>query len=753
MNRNQRKRALEEQYRQKQQLETYMANKKRAKQPDTLDRIQQGAGNIYNVAKKLNNARGYGNNISNFGNRLSSLGTNMQNSNNGVLSGLGSKANNLGGRISSFGNTLSSMNGGSQAGAGANTLGNTMSNAGSLASNAGTATQTGAQAAQGASQGAQAASSAASSAGSAASSAGKAVPVAGAALGGLSALNNFRKGDNVNGAMDATAAAASFIPVYGWAVAGAIKVAQMLRNAMNKKKAEEKQKTVQATQRAIQQTEKEDQEKTQEALSNIAEIGQNGGQPETIMQAPQPQNVQTQNQQNQPSYEMLPDNTQQQQQEQQAPQDNMAMQPNNNQVNVPQDNTQNTAEAIMNDYLAKKNEENNSNNFDMSSIFNLLPPAIKGTLTDKVNQTISDKTGLDYKPIDFSGNNNSGTVTGGAAPVTTQQPIQGNVVQNQAQSNAPQVTQQQTQDPNATQQQPAFGERVYNTSNPNSRAAQILEQFKQGYKDNTENTLGNTYFAPGQQKTFANRLGEALGTGQRIASHPLTQAAIATGLDYYNGNNIGNALLTGINYGQQKAASDRYEQEVNGGNRRSMFGGYTPQDVAVKRAKDKMIQDQANWQANYDQKEAENQRNYDFKVAQQKAMEDYRKQQLETRKAYQNAMLALRKQDIENRKKGVGGYGRSGSYDPTLDPNFYDDYDQFEQFDNLEEGTDAYNQEVDDMLQQMYGGKTPGSAWGYYSAQERANAKNEVDKIINQQKRQFMKKYHINPMKSKGSKK
>lgn len=579
MNRNQRKRVLEEQYRQKKQLETYMDNKKRANQPDTLDRIQQGAGNIYNIARTLNNARGYGNNISNFGNRLSSLGTNMQNSNNGVLSGLGSKANNLGGRISSFGNTLSSMNGDSQAGAGANTLGSTMSNAGSMASNTGTAMQTGTNAVQGASQGAQAASTA-SSAGSAASAAGKAVPVAGAALGGLSALNNFRKGDNVNGAMDATAAAASFIPVYGWAVAGAIKVAQMLRNAMNKKKEEEKQKTLRASQQAIQQNEKESEAQTQEALNNIAEIGQNGGQPEQIMQAPQPQNIQTQNQQNQPSYEMLPDNTQQQQQ--QAPQDNMAMQPNNNQVNVTQDNTQNTAEAIMNDYLAKKNEENNSNNFDMSSMFNLLPPAIKGTLTDKVNQTISDKTGLDYKPIDFSGNNNSGTTTGGAASINNQQPIQGAVVQNQAQQNAPQITQTQTQDPNATQQQPAFGEQVYSTSNPNSRAAQILEQFKQGYRDNTENTLGNTYFDPNKQKTFANRLGEALGTGQRIASHPLTQAAIATGLDYYNGNNIGNALLTGINYGQQKAASDRYEQLINGGNKRSLIGGYTANDYNAK---------------------------------------------------------------------------------------------------------------------------------------------------------------------------
>lgn len=177
---------------------------------------------------------------------------------------------------------------------------------------------------------------------------------------------------------------------------------------------------------------------------------------------------------------------------------------------------------------------------------------------------------------------NNGQITGGAAPVQ-QQPVA--TATPQAQQLNGTVT--QTADPNAQPQTPAFGSQIYQTNNGTGKVAQIFDQIRQGYKDNTENTMGNTYFDPTQQKTFANRFGEALGTGQRIASNPIVQGLIAGGVNYANGGNIGNSLSTGIEWAKNKANSDRYEQLINGNNKRSFIGNYTADDYKNKLTADK----------------------------------------------------------------------------------------------------------------------------------------------------------------------
>ena len=81
------------------------------------------------------------------------------------------------------------------------------------------------------------------------------------------------------------------------------------------------------------------------------------------------------------------------------------------------------------------------------------------------------------------------------------------------------------------------------------------------------------------KKNLAYRIGEGLGTTNRILSNPLTQGLIATGAYMADGYSPMYALGKGVEYGSNKARSDAYRRMVTGDDSASIFGGYSEKDL------------------------------------------------------------------------------------------------------------------------------------------------------------------------------
>lgn len=81
------------------------------------------------------------------------------------------------------------------------------------------------------------------------------------------------------------------------------------------------------------------------------------------------------------------------------------------------------------------------------------------------------------------------------------------------------------------------------------------------------------------KKGLAYRIGEGLGTANRILSNPITQGLIATGAYMADGSSPMYALGKGVEYGSNKARSDAYRRMVTGDDSASIFGGYSEKDL------------------------------------------------------------------------------------------------------------------------------------------------------------------------------
>lgn len=638
-----------------------------------LDNAKNAYANFKKYKGIYNNALNSGNRIASLGQNMSNFGTKLQTSSNPYLNQIGNKIGNFGTNTTNFGNNIQTginnlrgigstgtastaptttstlgantalgttgagTTGAATTGTGAATTGTalgttgatTATGAGTLGTTAGTAGTFGATA------GTTAAGTAAGTGATlGATGAGATAAGTGAGLGaGMGAAGG--------GAAAAGAGAAAAVPVAGWALLAAAAIYSMLNSARQKKNAK-------AMQQGMQQNTKAEQlanEQTQQALQNNAQTQQETDQELAQQLQSTGMNGLTGMQSNQS--EMT-----------QNGQDMMAQIAQ--QLNIQGNNGE---------------DEQNGNKLLQSST-SILPPAIKGTPMDMLNNQISKYTGLgnnsfsigDLLQNPFSSNNSGNNTQTNIPSINMSQdsqdrygkvlasgghtfvPIKDNDgnqltheqlmtlyergkqlnqmqgqptgaginINNQQSIPAQAIGGQIQQQPNQlqggiSQSSPAFGQQVYQTGGGTGKIADLIDQFRQGYKDNTKNTIGNTYFAPGQQKTLANRLGEFVGTGQRIASAPLVQGLIAGGTDYAMGNNLGKSLLTGVDWAKNKAVSDRYEQAINGDNGRSFLGGYTAQDYNAKLAKDYKDQQQANWQAQQNYKQQKDEQDFNYK--------------------------------------------------------------------------------------------------------------------------------------------
>ena len=82
-----------------------------------------------------------------------------------------------------------------------------------------------------------------------------------------------------------------------------------------------------------------------------------------------------------------------------------------------------------------------------------------------------------------------------------------------------------------------------------------------------------------RKKGIGYRLGEGLGTLNRIASNPITQGLASTAFWLNDGQSLGYSLGKGMEYGANKARSDAYRKLVTGDNSASVFGGYSEKDL------------------------------------------------------------------------------------------------------------------------------------------------------------------------------
>lgn len=373
-------------------------------------------------------------------------------------------------------------------------------------------------------------------------------------------------------------------------------------------------------------------------------------------------------------------------------------------------------------------------------------------------QQLQDNNALAQNALgQVTDNQDYGQITGGAAPVS--------MPTNYVEENTPTMTPEENQliEQNQQIQQPQQLQQEDLKQSLMDKIRSGMSDFSAGYQDNANTDFahgdlmngittggaapvqqGNTFNLGASQnkKGAMARLGELAGTGQRIASHPLTQAGIAALISKAAGGGVDDMAKAALQYGTQKAQADRYYQQITGNTDRPFLNSYSAQDVTNKRLEDQIAQKQQQWM--YEQMIKQAQQDYNNQFNREKF--DYQKQKDAESNALKREEIATRREYYRNRGNG----GRQQAFDPTTVSGFYDDYDRLEQMKNMEEGSDEYNNELNDVLDAMYQGQKDGW-WGKYSDEQINAAKQRMKEAQRQYERDFNKKYRINPLKGKKS--
>lgn len=429
---------------------------------------------------------------------------------------------------------------------------------------------------------------------------GKAMPVVNTAMGLYSAGDNFAKGNHVDGAMDLAKTGAMFIPGVGWAVAGAIQIAQMLKGMKDKK-----------DQKAMAKAEEASQKEMQQSTANLEANKQK-------------------------------------------------------------------MEQIKADQQQAMSEQLQKNNLDTSSSAGTDSLYEIGTNTPLEQQTplktdeLSAQEGVmtggaspvGQKPL---------PVDGSASQYQGQEQQYKDAVANMPELPLLQVPQEEQQIAQApTEADPKQGiwdilnsklgnvvssgvDRLASIPSATSKMldkvgldhlASIpkavsagLNDFSAGYKDNTQTSfsqgdLAKRFQQPQEEapkqlpdgtydmkadeikKSLMTRLGEMAGTGQRIASHPLTQAGIAGLVSKMAGGDVDDIAKAMYDYGTKKAEADRYYQMTTGKTDRPFLNTYGADDYKTQVQKD-------NWQKEFDWKVAKDARDYELDKQKTEAMAKY----------------------------------------------------------------------------------------------------------------------------------
>lgn len=401
---------------------------------------------------------------------------------------------------------------------------------------------------------------------------GKAVPAVNAITGGVSAVNNFANGNNVDGALDLAKTGLSFIPGVGWVAAGAIQIAQMLKGAKEKadqkamlKSQEEAFKSQQLAENEIDATKQGLEQQRQENLANM--------------------------------------------------QSQMQQAPSNEQI----------TQDILAQYNTGKNSQADIDQFGKGNINLYDRPLVKN----------SDGTTSTVRSMSFNDGQNEiliPTVSDSGRIMSNDEAID-NYYQtgkylgkfnsiDEANSYAEQLHKQQDKYYNgatgaAAPALPFDGSASQELDNNEAQKQSIMSLFKslgnsvsngirdfsKGYQDNSQHGflegdlyrgLANNEVIPSQtengtitgganelKKTLMNRVGELAGTGARVMSNPWTQAGIAALATKATGGDWADSLNNAYSYGTAKATSNYYDKKLNPGKAPSALSRYTKDDYAA----------------------------------------------------------------------------------------------------------------------------------------------------------------------------
>ena len=523
---------------------------------------------------------------------------------------------------------------------------------------------------------------------------GKAMPVIGTVAGVASAGNNFAKGNHVDGALDLAKTGAMFIPGVGWAVSGAIQIAQMLKGIFDKKRAKAKAKSQKMAQEEMQNSLEGMQENKQDILNAKADNAQamaeqlqkNNADTATATGSDviDPTGINTPTEQQTPLHRADAGTTQGMPQ-QPLPVDGSASQYNG------QEEAYNQAVANMQQPPVPQEEQ------QIAQAPTEADP--KQGIWDILNSKLGN-----ISEVVSSGADKLASIPGATSKMLDKVGLD-------HLANIPKAVSSGLNDFSA-----GYKDNTQ-TSFSQGDLAKMIQQPKEVTPSKTEDgTI--TGGVEEKKKSIMNRLGELAGTGQRIASHPLTQAGIAGLVSKMAGGEVDDIAKAMYEYGTKKAEADRYYQQTTGKTDRPFLNTYGADDYKTKIQKDEMDRKQANWERDYAWREA------------QKAKE-----------------LALREKDIQARidsgwYKRVGRYGQQ-KYDPTTDPMFYDDYKIYADNGKILEDESLLDQEADAFMNTVNAGK----GWFDKTRVSKEQAKAEILRQIERQNLEFQKKYRINPMK------
>lgn len=358
----------------------------------------------------------------------------------------------------------------------------------------------------------------------------------GAALGGSTAAGAAGGGAAL-GAAGAGSAAAAAVPIVGWAVAAASLIYNMIRSAKQKKDMEALNKNLQAGQENKQLSDQQ----TQEAMQNL----------DTIT-----------NQQNQGVQGQLPELPGVNMSQNQQPVDRVPVQASP--ASPVEPSTPNVNEVV-----ETTQPQTNTNPADVLS----------GNIK---NEQPQDNKNLKDNLMSFFGDAGRGFSENNSTPISL------NNLTQQTYATPEHVILPTNQDVDAYAEKlrnDGIKEDVINaflTEGKNSGNKDIAEWVNshQGMRDENGNWKPTEIEKDVEHKKgLGYRLGEAIGTGHRILSNPLTQGLITTGAYMLDGETPWYSLGKGYEMASNKARSDAYRRMITKDNSASLFGGYSEKDL------------------------------------------------------------------------------------------------------------------------------------------------------------------------------
>lgn len=582
----QKKRRLLQQLKNKQMMSQYEANKQRVQKGNLGDKIASGANAITDAYKTVNGIKHANQALAKFRTPNIDMDFAQRIGATDALKNMGKPMFELPASTNNF--SLPTQNPALSTGNLSNTI-----NAGSSLNGAGNAVNT-----------ASKVGNVASKASGALSKAGSAMPVVGTVAGLASAGSNFAQGKHVDGAMDLAKTGAMFIPGVGWAVAGAIQIAQMLKGMKDKKDQKAMAKAEEASQKEMQQS-------TTNLEANKQKMEQiKADQQQAMSEQLQKNNLDTSSNAGTDSLYEIGTNT-----------------PIEQQTPLKTDEL-GTEEGVMTGGASPVGQK---------------PLPVDGSASQylgqeqQYNDAVAKMPELPLLQVPQEEQQMA------QAP-TEADPKQG--IWDLLNSKLGNVTEAVASIPGATSKMlDKVG--LDHLANIPKAVSAGLNDFSAGYKDNTQTSfsqgdLAKRFQEPQEEapkqlpdgtydmkadeikKSLMTRLGEMAGTGQRIASHPLTQAGIAGLVSKMAGGDVDDIAKAMYDYGTKKAEADRYYQMTTGKTDRPFLNTYGADDYKTQVQKD-------NWQ-----------KEFDWKVAQ---------------KERENKLA----EDIHNAKLAQGGYSRFGS--------------------------------------------------------------------------------------------